>query len=76
MFCELLIEAASKPDRFVRVAADLDGEAIGFITASLIEPTEPSGRQRMRDEGERRVNIDALVVQRSHWRRGAGRALV
>jgi GNAT superfamily N-acetyltransferase len=30
----------------------------------------------MRDEGERGASIDALVVQRSQWRRGAGRALV
>jgi GNAT superfamily N-acetyltransferase len=56
--------------------ADRDGEAIGFITASLLEPTETSGRQLMKFEAEQRVRIDALVVQRSHWRRGAGRALV
>lgn len=74
-FCERLIEEASKPERFVGVA-DLDGEAIGFITASLLEPTDTSGRQLMRSEGEQRARIDALVVQRSHWRQGVGRALV
>lgn len=74
-FCERLIQEALKPNRFVAVA-DIDGEAIGFITASLLEPTDTSGRQLMRSEGERRVRIDALAVQRSHWRRGAGRSLV
>lgn len=74
-FCERLIEEASKPNRFVAVA-DRDGEAIGFITASLLEATDTSGRQLMRSEAEQRARIDALVVQRSHWRRGAGRALV
>jgi GNAT superfamily N-acetyltransferase len=76
LFCEHLLEEASKPNRFVRVAANLEGEAIGFITASLVEPADTSGRQLMRDEGERGASIDALVVQRSQWRRGAGRALV
>lgn len=75
-FCGRLIEEASKPNRFVRVASEIDDVAIGFITASLVEPTDTSGRQLMREEGERRARIDALVVQRSQWRRGAGRALV
>ena len=75
-FCERLLEEASKPNRFVRVAADLDGDAIGFITGSLVEPADTSGRRLMREEGERRARIDALAVQRSYWRRGAGRALV
>ena len=71
----LVVEAAGRQVRLIRVA-HLDGEAIGFNTATLHEPTDESGRQLMRAQSERLVTIDALVVQRSHWRPGAGRALV
>lgn len=61
--------------RWFRVA-DEDGEAIGFITATLHEPEPGSRRDIIRDSTRRHVKIDTLVVQRSHWRSGAGRALV
>lgn len=70
-----LLEAAECPERLIRVA-DVEGEAVGFITATLVEPTDESGRQLMLDQSERHATIDALVVQQAHWRRGVGRALV
>ena len=56
--------------------AELDGEAVGFITATLHQPVENPGRDIMRDSTRRHVKIETLVVQRSQWRRGTGRTLV
>lgn len=70
-----LLEANERPDRLIRVA-ELDGGAVGFITATLHEPADESRRQLMRDQAERHAVIDALVVQRPYWQRGVGRALV
>lgn len=70
-----LVVLEQKPGRWVRVA-DEDGEAIGFITATLHEPEDDAARDIIRDSTRRFVKIDLLVVQRSHWRSGAGRALV
>lgn len=44
MLLDRLIEAAERPDRFIRVA-ELGKEAVGFITATLHEPADESGRQ-------------------------------
>ncbi len=70
-----LVAEAEHSERLIRVA-DLDGEAVGFITATLYEPASEPSRELMRDLSERHVTIDALVIQQSHWRHGAGRALV
>ncbi len=61
--------------RWVRVADD-GGNAIGFITATLHETQKNASRDIIRDSTRRWVKIDTLVVQRLHWRMGAGRTLV
>jgi GNAT superfamily N-acetyltransferase len=63
------------PGRWVR-GADDDAEAVGFISATLYEPEKGASRDIIRDSTRRHVKIDTLVVQRSHWRTGVGRALV
>jgi GNAT superfamily N-acetyltransferase len=70
-----LVAEEQLPGRWIRVA-DESGEAVGFITATLHEPEENASRDIIGDSTRRRVKIDTLVVQRSHWRAGAGRALV
>ena len=72
---EGLIAAADQSGRWIRVA-ELDGEAVGFITATLHQPLENPGRDIMRDATRRHIKIETLVVQRSQWRQGVGRALV
>ncbi|WP_242909263.1 GNAT family N-acetyltransferase [Actinomadura terrae] len=62
-------------DRFVRVA-DLDGTAIGFVDAALARPHEEAERQLLRELALPRVFVNALAVQRGHWRSGAGAALM
>lgn len=72
---EKLTASAQTPSRWIRVA-ELDGEAVGFITATLHEPVDDARRDIIRDPTRRHVKIDTLVVQRSHWRESVGRALV
>ncbi|WP_268920402.1 GNAT family N-acetyltransferase [Actinomadura soli] len=62
-------------DRFVRVA-DLDGSAIGFVDAVLARPHEEAERQLLRELALPRVLVNALAVQRGHWRSGAGAGLM
>ncbi len=72
---EQLVSAAGLANRWIRVA-EADGETVGFVTATLHEPDANATREIIRDATRRHVKIDTLVVRRSHWRRGAGRALV
>jgi GNAT superfamily N-acetyltransferase len=72
---EKLIATAGQPNRWIRIA-EVDGEAVGFITATLHEPVEDASRDIMRDSTRRHIKIDTLVVQRSRWRAGVGKALV
>ncbi|WP_346046373.1 GNAT family N-acetyltransferase [Actinomadura chokoriensis] len=58
------------------LVADQDGEAVGFVHAALSPPNEDADRQVTRDVGMRRVFVNALAVQRSHWRSGVGTALM
>jgi GNAT superfamily N-acetyltransferase len=70
-----LRQAADDERRLVRVA-ECGGEAVGCVVARL-EPPDPSApRQLLRDLAHVRVSIDALDVQRRHWRSGIGTALV
>ncbi|WP_165968981.1 GNAT family N-acetyltransferase [Actinomadura sp. KC06] len=62
-------------DRFVRVA-DLGGEAVGFVGAAFMEPHEDADRQLVRELAQPRVFVNALAVQRGHWRSGAGAGLM
>ncbi|NEA23530.1 GNAT family N-acetyltransferase [Actinomadura bangladeshensis] len=62
-------------DRLALVA-DQDGEAVGFVHAALSLPIEDADRQVTRDAEMRRVFVNALAVQRSHWRSGVGTALM
>lgn len=70
-----LMAASERPERWVRIA-EVDGEAVGFMTATLHEPSSDARRDIIRDATRRHVKIDTLVVQRSRWRRGVGRALI
>ncbi|MFC4909941.1 GNAT family N-acetyltransferase [Actinomadura gamaensis] len=63
------------PDHFVRVA-DHDGEAVGFVHAAFQHPHKDAAYQLSRDIAVPRVYVNALALQRRHWRGGAGTALM
>ncbi|MGI8331329.1 GNAT family N-acetyltransferase [Actinomadura scrupuli] len=62
-------------DTLVRVC-DHGGKAVGFVHASFLSPNEEADRQVTRDIGLPRVFVNALAMQRRHWRGGAGTALM
>ncbi|TDD88904.1 GNAT family N-acetyltransferase [Actinomadura darangshiensis] len=62
-------------DSFVRVC-DHDGEAVGFVHATFMPPHEEADRQVTLDACLPRVYVNALALQRRHWRGGAGTALM
>jgi GNAT superfamily N-acetyltransferase len=62
-------------DRLVRVA-DRDGASIGFVGARYVKPNQDAERQIVRATGLPRIFVNALAVQRAHWRSGAGTELM
>ena len=72
---ENLIAGAELPSQWIRVA-EVAGGTVGFITATLHQPAEDASRDIMRDSTRRHIKIDILLVQRSQWGTGVGRALV
>lgn len=62
-------------DRLARVA-EVDGAAIGLVDARFDGPVEHAEYQPVREVGLPRVFVGVLVVQRAHWRGGAGGALM
>ena len=58
------------------VVAEIDGAVAGFADAHLEPPAEYAGAQFARELTETRAVVDALVVERRYWRRGAGGALL
>lgn len=74
-FATSLRRADDDRSRFARVA-EIDGRVVGFITAHIDEPTANPQEQLMRDLGKLRAYVDVLVVHRSCWRQGVGRALM
>ncbi len=74
-FVASLRRAEDDPARFARVT-EVGGRVVGFITAHLDEPLDNAEKQLMRDLGSLRGYVDALVVHRSSWRHGVGRALM
>lgn len=56
---------ADLPNRWIRVAV-VEGEAAGFITATLYGPEAIVDRDIIRDSTRRHIKIDILVVRRIH----------
>lgn len=70
------LAAQADPDRRLVLVADVDGLAAGFLIAAVVAPHDDADRQPQRDLARTRVQIEALVVQRDHWRTGVGTRLV
>jgi GNAT superfamily N-acetyltransferase len=68
--------SAPRPDDELWLVAETGGEAVGFVTARLLPPDADATRQLVRDLGQVRVVVDALVVDARYRRRGIGTRLL
>jgi GNAT superfamily N-acetyltransferase len=68
--------AGSTADDTFRRVADLAGEVVGLMSATLQEPFYNAPHQLMRELGWRRVSINALGVRATLGRRGTGSQLL
>ena len=60
----------------VWLAAEIDGQVIGDISAHLERPAKDAERQVMRNLGEIRVYVDSLGVAEAYRREGVGMRLM
>jgi len=60
----------------LELAADLDGRAVGWLSARIEKPSPHAAAQLTREHGWTRLVVDALIVDPEVWRRGAGTALL
>ncbi len=58
------------------LVAELDGEVVGSLEASILKPDDTADRQMLRELGETRLFVNAMGVDRAHWRSGVGSALM
>ena len=72
---ETFLVKPSKEDQ-LSLVAEIDGEVVGSIEASVVEPIEDAERQMLRELGERRLFVNHMGVARAHWRSGIGTALM
>ena len=64
-----------RPERFGRVA-EVDGEAVGYIAATLQPPMDTAPWQSQRDLGYPRLYIGFVGTSDKHKRTGVATALV
>jgi len=63
-------------DDSLNLVAELGGQVVGWLWAR-IEPTgQNASAQLTREHGWTRLVVDSLIVDRDHWRGGAGTALL
>jgi GNAT superfamily N-acetyltransferase len=60
----------------LRLVAEAAGSVIGWLSARIELPEEGAAMQLTREHGWTRLAVDALLVDRDHWRHGAGMALL
>lgn len=73
---EDLYERFAADPTVLMLVAELDGAIVGTAFARVHEPVPTAGWQLMRDLGQRRVHVDALVVAGAARRSGTGTALM
>jgi GNAT superfamily N-acetyltransferase len=60
----------------LQLVAEVDGRVVGWLHARIERPAENAALQLTREHGWTRLAVDALIVDRAHWRHGSGRALL
>lgn len=75
-WCEEIIGTIRADDAQLHLIAEVDGVAVGSLTARFHEPLPSAERQVQTDLSRRRLHIDSLGVARGHRRSGVGEALM
>lgn len=63
-------------DDSLHLVAELNGQVIGWLWARIEPPRRDASAQLTREHGWTRLFVDSLIVDRDHWRDGAGTALL
>ncbi|MET7486766.1 GNAT family N-acetyltransferase [Streptomyces sp. NPDC005538] len=72
---EQIVAAAARPEQ-CRLVAEVDGEVVGYVAATLHAAMGPPEGQFDRDRTRSSVWVDALMVRASAHRRGVGSMLM
>jgi GNAT superfamily N-acetyltransferase len=60
----------------LRLVAETGGRVVGWLAAHIEPPADNAGEQLTREQGWTQLAVDALLVERGHWREGAGTRLL
>ena len=63
-------------DDSLNLVAELGGQVVGWLWARIEPPGQNASAQLTREHGWTRLVVDSLIVDRDHWRGGAGTALL
>lgn len=63
-------------DDLLQLVAELDGQVVGWLWARIEPPGPNAAAQLAREHGWTRLVVTSLIVDRGHWRGGAGTALL
>jgi GNAT superfamily N-acetyltransferase len=66
----------SADDNAVDLVAEIDDVVIGWLRAHIEPPVANPADQFVREFTVTRLAVDAIAVDRAHWRHGAGTALL
>ena len=66
----------SARDDVLDLVAEADGAVIGWLHAHVEPPVANAADQFVRELAMTRLAVDAVIVERTHWRHGAGSALL
>lgn len=67
---------ARHSDDSLDLVAEVGGQLIGWLWARIEPPGPNAAAQLTREHGWVRLEVASLIVERSHWRGGAGTALL
>lgn len=60
----------------LQLVAELDDQVVGWLWARIERPGPNAAAQLIREHGWTRLVVASLIVDRYHWRSGAGTALL
>jgi GNAT superfamily N-acetyltransferase len=69
-------QLARQDDDSVQLVAELGGQVVGWLWARIEPPGQNAAAQLTREHGWTRLVVASLIVDRGHWRGGAGTALL